>query len=622
MFRGRGRRWRLTAVMASLTLLVGTAAVGADPAQAAPTGSIRGVVTAPNGTPVAGASVSAAPFEGTAGGASTTSRADGSYVLVGLPTGAYRVTFVAAGFGPPYYYPGTTDFFHAAAVRVADGVVTTDIDQHYTATGGISGNVRSAGGAALNGAAVMVTSTSGFGSTSATSGPDGAYVASGLADGTYLVNAAAPGHVSVYYSGALDISGAAAVTVTGGVVTTGIDVVLPLAGGISGQVTLADGTPAAGAVVTVAMGSRTGAASTAADGTYSIDGLVAGNYVVGFAGAGSPMPEEYYDDAPSTALATPVTVVVGTPTPPVDAMLGPDPSLGGTVFGDGDQPLPGATVTVTSDSGIVSSATTGADGGYLFTRLADGEYTVAFSAAGYSTRYYDGAVDAAGAKLVTIVKHNPIAGVDGYLHLNTAPAAVDDATDAYEGFGPTIIDVLANDTDSDGDLLRIVSVSATESGGTVTCSATSCSYLPPDDALIDHDQFSYTISDGALTDSAVVSVHLHPNAESKERDHGWHRVHMTAVLSTRDDASRPVKLKYCVRPGTARGRDVALRCGRATIEPGTDRALLSVWVKGDRRPEVDEYAVVDVTAVGGQLWDSQLTLVIDDDDARRPHDPG
>ena len=44
------------------------------------------------------------------------------------------------------------------------------------------------------------------------------------------------------------------------------------------------------------------------------------------------------------------------------------------------------------------------------------------------------------------------------------------------GFGPTI-DVLANDTDADGDPLHIVSVSETEGGGTVTCSATSCTYL-------------------------------------------------------------------------------------------------------------------------------------------------
>ena len=150
----------------------------------------------------------------------------------------------------------------------------------------------------------------------------------------------------------------------------------------------------------------------------------------------------------------------------------------------------------------------------------------------------------------------------------------------------------------------------------------SCSYLRADDALIDHDQFAYTISDGgALTDWAIVSVQVHPNAETIEGDHGWHRVDMTAVLSSRDDASQPVKLKYCVRPGTAHRRDVRLRCGSATIEPGTDRALLPVRVMGDHRPEGDEYAVVDVTAVGGQLWDSHLTLVIDDDDVRSPrHD--
>jgi hypothetical protein len=201
---------------------------------------------------------------------------------------------------------------------------------------------------------------------------------------------------------------------------------------------------------------------------------------------------------------------------------------------------------------------------------------------------------------------------------DNAPNALDDQADATEGFGPTTIDVLANDTDTDGYALEVVGVSDTESGGTVTCSATSCRYLPPDDVLVGHDRFTYTVSDGALTDTAVVDVHLHPNAETPERDHGKHPVVVTAVLSSRDDASKPVELEYCVRPGTASQQDIELRCRTATIKPGADRASLVVWVKGDHRPEDVEYATVEVTATGGQLWDRRLTVVIDDDDVRDP----
>ena len=143
-------------------------------------------------------------------------------------------------------------------------------------------------------------------------------------------------------------------------------------------------------------------------------------------------------------------------------------------------------------------------------------------------------------------------------------------------------------------------------------------YLAPGDGLIDHDEFGYTVSDGALTDEAVVSVRLHPNAETDEGDHGSHRVDMTAVLSARDATDEPVALSYCVHPGTAGADDVALTCGSATVARGSDRASLPVWVDGDRRTEGDEYAVVDVVAVGGQLWDGRLTLVIHDDDVRRP----
>ena len=70
------------------------------------------------------------------------------------------------------------------------------------------------------------------------------------------------------------------------------------------------------------------------------------NCIVGFAAAGNAAPQEYYDDVPDAALATPVEVTIGPATPPVGALLGPDPSLGGTVFGVRDELLAGATVTV------------------------------------------------------------------------------------------------------------------------------------------------------------------------------------------------------------------------------------------------------------------------------------
>src|SRR5206468_3823033 len=61
---------------------------------------------------------------------------------------------------------------------------------------------------------------------------------------------------------------------------TGIDFALELGGSISGTVTDALGTPIAGAYVSANSNTGYGSAASAADGTYTITGLVPGNYVV------------------------------------------------------------------------------------------------------------------------------------------------------------------------------------------------------------------------------------------------------------------------------------------------------------------------------------------------------
>jgi len=267
VWQGHGLRWWLLAVATTSTLLfAGPGAVSAQRAQAAIPGSISGLVTGPGGAGVPDASVFAFPSDGSVGGVSATSAADGSYSLTGLAAGSYRVTFLAPDFGLAYY-PGTTDFFSAVAVTVTDGADTSRIDMHYTATGGITGRITGADGEALAGATVSVTGTTGFGGTEATSGADGTYTSTGLADGTYSVNVSAPGHLSLYFPHAPDLSGATPVTVAGGAVTAVVDVALPLAGAISGRVTAADGAPAGTVIVTATAGSLSGAASTAADGS-------------------------------------------------------------------------------------------------------------------------------------------------------------------------------------------------------------------------------------------------------------------------------------------------------------------------------------------------------------------
>ncbi|MCP3958612.1 MAG: tandem-95 repeat protein, partial [bacterium] len=87
--------------------------------------------------------------------------------------------------------------------------------------------------------------------------------------------------------------------------------------------------------------------------------------------------------------------------------------------------------------------------------------------------------------------------------VNDAPVAADDTETTNEDTAVTV-DVLANDSDVDGDSLSVESVTQ-PTNGTVINNTTDVTYTP--DA--DHcgiDSFSYVVSDGVLTDTATVDV--------------------------------------------------------------------------------------------------------------------
>jgi hypothetical protein len=91
----------------------------------------------------------------------------------------------------------------------------------------------------------------------------------------------------------------------------------------------------------------------------------------------------------------------------------------------------------------------------------------------------------------------------------SAPDAVADPATIATGSGYTAINVRANDTDADiGDTLSVVSATVPAHGTVlITGGGTGLSYRPAS-GFVGTDTFSYTISDGLLTDSAVVTVHV------------------------------------------------------------------------------------------------------------------
>jgi hypothetical protein len=88
---------------------------------------------------------------------------------------------------------------------------------------------------------------------------------------------------------------------------------------------------------------------------------------------------------------------------------------------------------------------------------------------------------------------------------NGAPDAVDDPATVAEDSGANLIDVLANDTDANGDTLTVTAVTQ-GAHGSVANNGTSVSYTPAAD-YFGSDSFTYTIDDGnGESDTATVTV--------------------------------------------------------------------------------------------------------------------
>ncbi|CAI2332571.1 RTX toxin [Vibrio parahaemolyticus] len=91
---------------------------------------------------------------------------------------------------------------------------------------------------------------------------------------------------------------------------------------------------------------------------------------------------------------------------------------------------------------------------------------------------------------------------------NDAPVAKDDTATTQEDTAVTI-DVLPNDTDIDGDTLRIDSASVPSDQGTVEIVDGKLVFTPAEN-FNGHAEITYTVTDGQLTDEAKVTVTVNP----------------------------------------------------------------------------------------------------------------
>jgi hypothetical protein len=137
-----------------------------------------------------------------------------------------------------------------------------------------------------------------------------------------------------------------------------------------------------------------------------------------------------------------------------------------------------------------------------------------------------GSPTTAGSSPITLTVSDPFGGSSSVsftwiVQANRAPVVVTDTTTISKGASVTI-QVLANDSDPDGDSLTLTSVqdpphgTATKSGSTIT--------YKPDTNFVGTDQFTYVVSDGhGGTATGTVKVTVVAHSDGDGCDHDKHR---------------------------------------------------------------------------------------------------
>ncbi len=366
--------------------------------------SISGTVTGPGGTPLVGVGVGAwcmaANFWCLVG---TSTAADGSYVIEGLPAGSYKVGFSTGPTNVWLYYSasGTGGFTASrdAATQLSLPPDATGINVELPLGYSISGTVTGPGGAPLANIRVFAYSTAGrFGIDTAgvSTAADGSYTIGGFPADSYRVSFWDPS--GTYASGHHSTAGFtadpdAATPVGVPPNATGIDVQLPIGLHISGMVTDPDGDPLPNIQVNANAGNFGAGTQTAIDGTYALTVLPGGDYRVSFHDASSTYVDGCYASSGFTTdqnACTPVSV------PPdatgINVVMPLGRHISGTVTGSDGKLL--ANIQVNANAGNFGTGTqTRSDGTYSLMVLP-GSYTLRFQDS--SSTYVDGCYSSSG----------------------------------------------------------------------------------------------------------------------------------------------------------------------------------------------------------------------------------
>ncbi len=321
-------------------------------------GSIQGEVTNGSGNPLANVPVTLTYSDGTID--TETTGTDGSYSITNLVLGTYAVT---VGINP--------GIDRQDVVLSASALEATE---NFTLAGAsLTGQVDESDGATSVPGATVALVQGGNVLVGVTADDNGDYQFEGVPAGSYSIVATDTSAIT------------AAVSVTVGSGNVQVPALSLGALTLSGVVQDGSANPISGATIVVEPTAVDGAsfdqfATSAANGSFSVTGLVPGQYTVLIGQDGFADASQSVNLTASTTLPA-VTLVVGH-------------SISGQVTSTDSQPVDGATVSIFNQTTaqFVSAATTDASGNFTVSNLAAGTYDLVAGAANFGSTEVDGLV--------------------------------------------------------------------------------------------------------------------------------------------------------------------------------------------------------------------------------------
>ncbi|MCP4962195.1 MAG: hypothetical protein GY925_23370, partial [Actinomycetia bacterium] len=339
-------------------------------------GSISGTVTDPSGTPLAGIRISAVdPTEHTQ--RSATTDASGRFDIFGLYTGQYHVKFLDdQGDWATAFYPGVRTQSEGTSISLVTGDAVDGTDITLVDAASIGGTVTSSEGTLAGPVDIKVIDPSGEILSTERVYADGPFEMGSLFPGDILVHFEAPTpHFAQWFDSAVRKDDATNITLAAGE-HHNIDAILRPGATVSGTVIQPDGTPVEQPVVTVrsTVDGRTWVREGEADGTYVVDAIPPGPYVVSARGGGA-LSETFHPDAKYSETATVVNVdqTLGD-LANVDITMQKAAGIGGRVVDQFDDPIGGANVRVHGP--VFIDTLTNSDGTFAFHGLGAWDWNV------------------------------------------------------------------------------------------------------------------------------------------------------------------------------------------------------------------------------------------------------